>query len=154
MLLANQFILRTKLQHRTVSLVAFSLGTEVVLSCLEYLAQRGAYGIVHNVYMLGGAANVSPDDLPRWESAFRMVSGRIVNCFASTDYVLKHVYNKLITSDKAIGTKVLQFEQELRRQQREEQKEREDVQSGIRKRVRSASAELESRANSGRRMTF
>ena len=105
MMLANQLVQRTKLQHRTVSLVAFSLGIDVVLACLEYLEERNDYGIVHNVYLIGGGEQSLDETLKR-EPAYRMASGRLVNCFSKTEFVLKYVYNKMLQKNSYKGNTV------------------------------------------------
>jgi len=50
LILADSLIDRN-LGVRPVTLVGFSLGSRVIYACLRELANRGAYGIVQNVYV-------------------------------------------------------------------------------------------------------
>ena len=50
----------------------------------------GAYGVVHNIYFLGGAASVWKN-MNYHKKCLKVVSGRIVNGFSKKDMVL-HTY--------------------------------------------------------------
>lgn len=70
---------------RPVSLFGYSIGARVVFKCLESLAERGALGIVDNVYVMGAAVTADPE---RWKKIRPVVAGRIVNAYGSYDWAL------------------------------------------------------------------
>ena len=72
-----------------ISLVAFSLGTSVVLYCLLKLAKERV-NKVHDVVLLGGAA---PLDAALWKRAKKAVSGRMINCYSKSDKILSLLYS-------------------------------------------------------------
>ncbi|KAF3921364.1 hypothetical protein ABW20_dc0106006 [Dactylellina cionopaga] len=75
--------------NRPVSIVAYSLGARVVYSALVELAERRAFGIVENVYLLGAA---TPSGGEGWVAARSVVSGRVVSVFSEKDYILGFLY--------------------------------------------------------------
>jgi hypothetical protein len=81
-----------------ISLVAFSLGTSVVLYCLLKLVQERV-SKVHDIVLLGGAA---PLDVELWKRAKKAVSGRLINCYSKSDKILSKCY-RLAMFKKAIG---------------------------------------------------
>jgi hypothetical protein len=72
-----------------ISLVAFSLGTSVVLHCLLQLSKDTVIK-VHDVVLLGGAA---PLDTKLWKRAKKAVSGRMINCYSKSDRILSVLYS-------------------------------------------------------------
>jgi len=68
----------------SISLTGFSLGCQVILSCLEELNVHRKDDLIHNVTFLGGAV-----DYKSFEHAFRSVSGTIYNFYTSKDFVLR-----------------------------------------------------------------
>ncbi|CDF38063.1 unnamed protein product [Chondrus crispus] len=70
---------------RPVSLFGYSIGARVVFKCLESLAERGALGIVDNIYVMGAAVTADPE---RWKKIRPVVAGRIVNAYGSYDWAL------------------------------------------------------------------
>jgi len=84
LILADSLIDRN-LGTRPVTLVGFSLGSRVIFSCLKELANRGAFGIVQNVYMFGTPAVAKHDEYVRARS---VVPGRFVNGYATNDWIL------------------------------------------------------------------
>lgn len=97
-ILAN-LLEQTLLGKSAVTLVAFSLGTRVVYHCLQKLASIDRQ-IVHDVYLLGGAAPIRPE---RWQLCRKAVSGRIVNAFSRDDQIIS-VFFKMINFENAIGS--------------------------------------------------
>ena len=84
LILADSLIDRN-LGVRPITLVGFSLGARVIFSCLRELANRGAYGLIQNVYLFGSPIVNSKDEYLR---ARTVVSGRFVNGYASNDWIL------------------------------------------------------------------
>lgn len=98
MVLAELVISAIKVRNTPVSLIGFSLGTYVIMSCLLELQKRGF--CVHDVVLLGGAA---PMNLKKWETCTKAVKGRIVNVFSQKDGALAFWY-RIATFKVAIGT--------------------------------------------------
>jgi len=74
---------------QTISMMGFSLGTQVIKSCLSMLDKLGAYDIINNVTLLAGASHYDKNHL-KWEKIFNnVVGGEIKNCFSNGDSVLK-----------------------------------------------------------------
>ncbi|KAI5853584.1 hypothetical protein BZA05DRAFT_323199, partial [Tricharina praecox] len=88
--------------ERPVTLVGFSLGARVVYTCLLELAERGAFGLVENVVLMGSPV---PATKSAWERIRMVVSGRVVNVFSEQDYVLAFLYR---TSSIQLGVAGLQ----------------------------------------------
>ena len=61
-LLGYCIILGYPFMHQQINLLAFSLGCQVIKSCLEVLDQYGYTGIIDNVYMLGGATTIESSE--------------------------------------------------------------------------------------------
>ncbi|PWY72356.1 DUF726-domain-containing protein [Aspergillus heteromorphus CBS 117.55] len=77
------------LGKRPVTLLGYSLGSKVIFSCLKELADKGAYGLVQNVYLFG-TPNVASQD--EYLKARSVVSGRFVNGYASNDWILGYLF--------------------------------------------------------------
>ena len=88
LILADSLIDR-HLGQRPITLVGFSLGSRVIFSCLKELSNRGAYGLIQNVYMFGSPVVVSKDEYLRARS---VVSGRFLNGYASNDWILGYLF--------------------------------------------------------------
>ena len=99
LILADSLIDRN-LGVRPITLIGFSLGARVIFSCLHELANKGAFGLVQNVYLFGSPIVAKRDEYLR---ARMVVSGRLVNGYASNDWILGNnwifldviVYHKL-----------------------------------------------------------
>ena len=61
MLLACTLALRDPFRGQSISLVGFSLGSQVIKSCLKTLLFLGATDLIHNVTFLGAAVD-KPDE--------------------------------------------------------------------------------------------
>ncbi|KAI8375199.1 hypothetical protein BD560DRAFT_488819 [Blakeslea trispora] len=84
-------ILQERVQgSRPCSLVAYSCGSLVVWHCLLELNKRGLHGLVDNVVIMG--APISIEETQEWQDALSVVSGRFVNCYSESDWVLAYVY--------------------------------------------------------------
>jgi len=88
LILADSLIDRN-LGTRPVTLVGFSLGSRVIFSCLKELANRGAFGLIQNVYMFGTPVVAKVDDYVR---ARAIVPGRFVNGYATNDWILGYLF--------------------------------------------------------------
>lgn len=88
---------------RPVSLIGFSLGARVIFFCLQELAKRkNSEGIICDVVLLGAPVTASSD---QWKPLARIISGRVVNGYSSSDWLLKFLYR---TSSAAIRVAGLQ----------------------------------------------
>lgn len=88
LILADSLI-DNNLGKRPVTLLGFSLGARVIASCLRELADRGAHGLVQNVYMFGSPIVASKDEYLKSRS---VVSGRFVNGYSSNDWILGYLF--------------------------------------------------------------
>ncbi|KIY72049.1 DUF726-domain-containing protein [Cylindrobasidium torrendii FP15055 ss-10] len=73
---------------RPVTLTGYSLGALVILEALKYLAAlppKDTIGLIEDVFLFGTPAST---DERTWSSVRRLVAGRLVNGYASNDYVL------------------------------------------------------------------
>lgn len=61
---------------RPVTLVGYSLGARMIFYALRELAQKKAYGIVQNVYLMGAPVSAREAE---WKQVRATVSGRFVN---------------------------------------------------------------------------
>lgn len=84
LILADSLIDRN-LGVRPITLVGFSLGARVIFSCLRELANKGAFGLVQNVYLFGSPIVASKDEYLRVRT---VISGRFVSGYASNDWIL------------------------------------------------------------------
>ncbi|GAD97158.1 DUF726 domain protein [Paecilomyces variotii No. 5] len=88
LILADSLMARN-LGNRPVTLLGFSLGARVIFSCLKELANKGAYGLVQNVYLFGSPVVAKKDEYLRARS---VISGRFVNGYASNDWILGYLF--------------------------------------------------------------
>ena len=88
LILADSLIDRN-LGVRPITLVGFSLGSRVIFSCLRELANRGALGLIQNVYLFGTPVVTKKDE---WLRARSVVSGRFVNGYATNDWILGYLF--------------------------------------------------------------
>lgn len=77
------------LGNRPITLLGFSLGAKLIFSCLKELANKGAYGLVQNVYLFGSPIVAKKDE---YLKARGVVSGRFVNGYASNDWILGYLF--------------------------------------------------------------
>ncbi|CAI2386752.1 unnamed protein product [Moneuplotes crassus] len=78
-LLANCLILQFPFVNQSVSLFGFSLGAQVLYSCLEELCARKAHNIVYNVYFIEGAAGCGDNE--QLSKVLSVVRGTIYNYY-------------------------------------------------------------------------
>ncbi|KNC80991.1 hypothetical protein SARC_06665 [Sphaeroforma arctica JP610] len=87
---------------RPVTLVGFGLGARMIFRALEDMAKRKvpAVGIVERVVLCGCPI---PRDSARWATVRGMVSGRFVNAYSKTDWILGYVYRTLNAESSVAG---------------------------------------------------
>lgn len=74
---------------RPITLVGFSLGSRLIYSCLIELANRGGYGLVENVILLGNPMTVKHDQITLARS---VVSGKFINGYIKNDWILGYLF--------------------------------------------------------------
>jgi hypothetical protein len=72
-------------EHRPVTLVGYSLGARLIYFCLLELFNKGGFGLVEDVYMMG---NPVMSTTKKWKQVASVVSGKLVNAYLSKDWVL------------------------------------------------------------------
>lgn len=77
------------LGKRPVTLLGYSLGSRVIFSCLKELADKGAYGLVQNVYLFGSPVVAYKDEYLKVRG---VISGRFVNGYSSNDWILGYLF--------------------------------------------------------------
>eukprot|EP00347_Sterkiella_histriomuscorum_P011339 403372831 len=88
-MLAISLALGFPFKTQTISLIGFSLGTQVIKSCLRMLDKLGATDIVQNVTLMGGASNYKKSKQDQWVRIFDdQVAGHIKNLHTTKDVVL------------------------------------------------------------------
>lgn len=75
--------------ERPVTLIGYSLGARLIYSCLMSLAERGAFGLVESVILMG---TPGPSDATVWRAMRSVVAGRFVNVYSENDYILAFLY--------------------------------------------------------------
>lgn len=75
--------------ERPVTLVAYSLGSRVIYSCLKSLAERHAFGLVESVVFIGSPI---PSNSQNWRVMRSVVSGKVINVYSENDYILAFLY--------------------------------------------------------------
>ncbi|KAF2753260.1 DUF726-domain-containing protein [Pseudovirgaria hyperparasitica] len=88
LILADSLIDRN-LGIRPITLVGFSIGSRVIFSALKELANKGAYGLVQNVFLFGSPVIAKKDEYLKAKS---VVSGRFVNGYATNDWILGYLF--------------------------------------------------------------
>lgn len=102
-------VLMTRQQgRRPATLIGFSLGARVIFFCLQELAQRkDSEGMIGDVVLLGAPVTASPD---QWRPLRRIVSGRIINGYSSSDWLLKFLYRTSTAAIRVAGLQPLSLQ--------------------------------------------
>jgi hypothetical protein len=88
--------------NRPVSLVGYSLGARAIYTCLMTLAERRQLNLVDSAVLIGAPA---PSESRVWSTLKSVVSGRLINVYSETDYLLAFLYR---TSNVQFGLAGLQ----------------------------------------------
>jgi hypothetical protein len=75
--------------ERPVTLIGYSLGARVIYTCMQKLAERKAFGLVESVVLIGAPA---PSTSAEWRAMRTVASGRVVNVYSTSDYILAFLY--------------------------------------------------------------
>jgi Protein of unknown function (DUF726) len=90
----------------TVTLIGFSLGTQLIRSTLNRLHKLGRGDIVHNVYLTAGATIIKlKKENKLFHSLAQVVNGRIVNVHTENDTTL--AFFQAYYRDNAIGRTII-----------------------------------------------
>lgn len=73
------------LGERGLTLIGHGLGARAISQCLMLLAERKLYGMIDTVVLMGGPIVA---DAAVWSVMKAVVSGRLVNVYSPTDYML------------------------------------------------------------------
>lgn len=73
------------LGERGLTLIGHGLGARAISQCLMLLAERKLYGVIDTVVLMGGPIVA---DAAVWSVMKAVVSGRLVNVYSPTDYML------------------------------------------------------------------
>lgn len=93
---------------RPASLIGFSLGARVIFFCLQELAERkDSEGMIGDVVLLGAPVTASLDN---WRPIGRVVSGRIINGYSSSDWLLKFLYRTSSAAIRVAGLQEIKWE--------------------------------------------
>ncbi|KAF4456784.1 hypothetical protein F53441_1135 [Fusarium austroafricanum] len=96
-------VMRSKIQgDRPVSLIGFSLAARAIYVCLMILAERRQFGLIDSVVLMGTPA---PSESRVWLTLKSVVSGRLINVYSESDYLLGFLYR---TSNIHFGVAGLQ----------------------------------------------
>lgn len=86
--------------NRPVTLIGFSLGSRMIFYCLLELARLKAFGIVQDVFIFGSPVTASKK---QWAECSGVVSGRFVNGYVKSDWILGFLYRASSASLKIAG---------------------------------------------------
>lgn len=88
--------------NQTVTILGFSLGTQVSKSCMNRLSKLGKGDMIHNLVLIAGATFIKDKRKEEQMERFsKVVAGSINNVYAKSDSALT-MFN-LTFKDKAIG---------------------------------------------------
>ncbi|KAF2069519.1 hypothetical protein CYY_009166 [Polysphondylium violaceum] len=99
-LLAHE-IIASRFGSRPITLVGVSMGARLIYFCLLELVEKKAIGFIENVLFIG--APIPSNELEKWKSIRKLVSGRIVNCFSPSDLLLHYLYDSNNLTDDGIS---------------------------------------------------
>lgn len=83
---------QTALPQRPITLVGYGMGARLIFHCLETLAAEGgtnARGIIENAVLIGTPVGTSA---AKWTAVRSVVADRLVNCYATNDWLLALLY--------------------------------------------------------------
>ncbi|PIC43939.1 hypothetical protein B9Z55_004490 [Caenorhabditis nigoni] len=87
---------------RPITLIGFSLGARVIFHCLLTMSKRSeSLGIIEDVILLGAPVTASPKE---WSKVCSVVSGRVINGYCETDWLLRFLYRTMSAQFRIAGT--------------------------------------------------
>ncbi|KAM7262821.1 hypothetical protein ACFE04_000504 [Oxalis oulophora] len=87
--------------NRPVTLVGFSLGARVIYKCLQTLSEtEHNAGVVERVVLLGAPIPIKDEN---WDAARKMVAGRFLNVYSTTDWTLGVAFRASLLSRGLAG---------------------------------------------------
>jgi hypothetical protein len=92
--------------ERPVTLIGYSLGARVIFICLKSLAARKAFGLVENVVLLGAP---TPSTAADWRLVRAVCTGRVVNVYSTSDYILGFLYRSSSVQYGVAGLEPVSF---------------------------------------------
>lgn len=90
--LAHVLADRQTVGQRPVTLVGHSMGARLIFYCLLELYAMGEFNAVDDVILLATPVTTKQKN---WRQARAVVSGRLVNCYLGTDWILAFLYRYL-----------------------------------------------------------
>lgn len=107
-ILAYILATRSIFKFHVISLIGFSLGCNVIKHCIAELNKilelnYDIKEIIQNVVFIGGATIINHEKY-KYEEFFKIIAGRIVNCYSSNDKLLESLY-----SSNSIGLHPLEY---------------------------------------------
>lgn len=84
--LLAEVLLKELQGNRPVTLIGYSLGARVIFKCLQVLSETEHDAeIIERVVLLGAPISIQGEN---WEAARKMVAGRFVNAYSTSDWML------------------------------------------------------------------
>ena len=80
--------------------MGFSLGARAIFFALEKLAKDNQLGVAENVSLIGTPISTDPK---RWQTITRIIAGRVVNCYSTSDWILNFLYRTTNLTLKTAG---------------------------------------------------
>jgi hypothetical protein len=102
-LILADVLMNRNLGARPVTLVGYSLGARVIFYCLEELARVNAYGLVEDVALFGTPVSASK---AQWRDVTSIVAGRVVNGYATNDWLLGFLFRATNAGSTLVGNNV------------------------------------------------
>jgi len=90
--LANVLVDKKAVGQRPITLVGHSMGARLIFMCLLELYRMGEFNVVSDVVLVAVPEDAKPK---RWRRARAVVTGRLINVYAKSDWVLAILYRYL-----------------------------------------------------------
>ena len=92
--LAQALMDRNAVGYRPVTLIGYSMGARIIFYCLQTLFQANAFCCVQDVVLVGAPLSIrhSFSRTLQWSQARAVVSGRFINGYSTSDWILAFLY--------------------------------------------------------------